>query len=63
MIITSVMIVEVAAVAIEHGVVHAALGDAVDLTVHREIFQLHFRLKHALPEAGVHLSHRLGAIA
>lgn len=63
MILASVVIIEVAAVAVVNGVVHAALSNTVDLAVHREVLQLRFRLKHALPEAGGHLSHRLSAIA
>lgn len=63
MILASVVIIEVAAVAVVNGVVHAALSNAVDLAVHREVLQLHFRLKNALPEAGGHLSQRLSAIA
>jgi predicted lysophospholipase L1 biosynthesis ABC-type transport system permease subunit len=62
-IVTSVVIVEVAAVAVVNGVVHAALSNAVDFAVHWEVLQLHFRLKHALPEVGGHLSYRLGARA
>jgi len=56
------MVVEVAAVAVVNGIVHAALGKAVDLTVHGKVLELHFRLKDALPEAGGHLSHCLGAV-
>jgi hypothetical protein len=63
MILASVVIVEVAALAVVNGVVHAAFSNAVDFTVHGEVLQLHFRLKHALPAAGGHLSHRLGTIA
>jgi hypothetical protein len=62
MVLASVMIVEVAAVAVMNSVVHATLSNAVDLAVHREVLQLHFRLKYALPDAGGHLSHRLCAI-
>jgi predicted lysophospholipase L1 biosynthesis ABC-type transport system permease subunit len=61
-VLAGVVIVEVAAVAVVNGIVHATLSDAVDLTVHREIFQLHFRLEHALPDAWGYLSHRFGAI-
>ena len=56
------VVVEVAAVAVVHREVHAALRNAVDLTVHREVFQLHFRIKDALPQTGVQLAHRLRAV-
>jgi len=56
------MVVEVAAVAVMNGIVHAALRNAVGLTVHGKVLELHFRLKDALPEAGGYLAHRLGAV-
>jgi uncharacterized membrane protein YbhN (UPF0104 family) len=57
-----VVVVEVAAVAVVNGMVHAALSNAVDLTVHRKVFKLHFRIKDALPLAGGHLVHRRSAV-
>ena len=56
------MVVEVAAVAVVNGIVHAALGNAVDFAVHRKVLELHFRLKDALPKAGGHLAYRPGAV-
>jgi hypothetical protein len=38
MLLATVVIVEVAAVAVVNGVVHAALSNAVDFTVQREVF-------------------------
>jgi hypothetical protein len=62
-VLACVMIIEVAAITVMNSVVHATLSNAVDLTVDREVLQLHFQLKHTFPDGGVHLSHRLCAIS